>query len=71
MPIRSLSPRARSMRRRETRKAVAAIRGRLAEVAVARDRGDLAALASAVREADAVLGDMQRLLAHLDMAAAR
>lgn len=71
MPVRSLSPRARSMRRRATRKAVAAIRQRLVDVALTRDRAEIASLASVVHEADAVLLDMQRLLAHLDIAAAR
>lgn len=71
MPVRSLSPRARTMRRRETRKAVAAIRQRLVEVALTRNRVEIASLASVVHEADAALLDMQRLLAHLDMAAAR
>ena len=59
------------MRRRETCKAVAAIRQRLVEVARTRDRAEIASLASVVHEADAVLLDIQRLLAHLDMAVAR
>ena len=71
MPIRSLSPRARSMRRRETRKAVAAIRQRLVDAALTRNRDEIASLASVVHEADAALLDMQRLLAHVDIAAAR
>ena len=71
MPIRSLSPRARSMRRRETRQAVAAIRQRLVDAALTRNRDEIASLASVVHEADAALLDMQRLLAHVDIAAAR
>ncbi len=66
MPVRSLTARGRIMRRRETRKAVVAIRQRLVEVAVTRHRDEIASLASAVREADAVLHDMQRALAFLD-----
>ncbi len=59
------------MRRRETCKAVVAIRQRLVEVGRTRDRAEIASLASVVHEADAVLLDMQRQLMHLDVAAAR
>ncbi len=71
MPAGILPSGGRAMRRRETCKAVAAIRQRLVEVARTRDRAEIASLASVVHEADAVLLDIQRLLAHLDVAVAR